>query len=166
MAGAVSVRSEEYLLDAGDEIQIQVYQEADLTMKVRLDRSGVINYPYLGQIEVRGKSAAQLQAEIDAGLRGDVRAAQRERFHHDLSELLHWRRNPKARWLRIRTRLTIRQALNLAGGMTEFGSTARIEIQRKGRRRPLPLTSIAAFGLEIRSRSETACFEPFASALE
>ncbi|MCH2099148.1 MAG: polysaccharide biosynthesis/export family protein, partial [Pseudomonadales bacterium] len=71
-SGAAGSGAEEYLLDAGDEIQIQVYQEADLTMKVRLDRSGVITYPYLGQIEVRGKSAAQVQAEIDAGLRGDV----------------------------------------------------------------------------------------------
>lgn len=133
MAGAVSVRSEEYLLDAGDEIQIQVYQEADLTMKVRLDRSGVINYPYLGQIEVRGKSAAQLQAEIDAGLRGDVLV------QPSVSVSITTYRNfyiggeiRRPGGYAFEPGLTIRQALNLAGGMTEFGSTARIEIQREG----------------------------------
>ena len=64
--------AEEYLLEAGDEIAIQVYQESDLSMKVKLDRTGLINYPYLGNLKATGKTTAQLQQELDQGLRGDI----------------------------------------------------------------------------------------------
>lgn len=45
-AGADSI----YQLGAGDEIRIQVYGENDLSMTLRLDETGVFNYPYLGAL--------------------------------------------------------------------------------------------------------------------
>ena len=40
--------TDDYQLGAGDEIRIQVYQEDDLSMELRLDESGTFDYPYLG----------------------------------------------------------------------------------------------------------------------
>ncbi len=43
----------DYQLGAGDEIRIQVYQEDDLSMVLRLDESGTFDYPYLGTITAK-----------------------------------------------------------------------------------------------------------------
>lgn len=63
--------STNYRLGAGDSISIFVYGESDLSMKVRLGDSGVINYPFVGKVVAKGKTLASLQAEIEDGLRGD-----------------------------------------------------------------------------------------------
>ena len=127
------IHAQEHVLDAGDEIQIQVYQEADLSMTVRLDRTGVINYPYLGRITAIGKTPIQLQEEIDRGLRGDVLidpsvnvSITRYRNFYIGGEV----RSPGG--YPFEPGLTSRQALTLAGGLTEFGSASRIDIQREG----------------------------------
>ncbi|MGL5567518.1 MAG: polysaccharide biosynthesis/export family protein, partial [Plesiomonas sp.] len=39
-----------YRLAPGDEVEIRVYGEPDLSMKFKVDTSGQVNYPYLGQV--------------------------------------------------------------------------------------------------------------------
>ncbi|WP_346838383.1 polysaccharide biosynthesis/export family protein [Microbulbifer sp. SAOS-129_SWC] len=60
-----------YLLNCGDRISIRVYGEDDLSMEMLLDDSGVINYPFLGEIKVAGLSPKQLKDKIRSGLQGD-----------------------------------------------------------------------------------------------
>lgn len=61
----------EYKLGAGDQIQIMVYGEADLTTKVKIEKSGVISFPFLADIKVVGLSTKDLETKITNGLRGD-----------------------------------------------------------------------------------------------
>jgi len=50
-----------YRLASGDMIRIQVFGEDDLSLEVRLDSSGVINYPFLGKIRVKGLTVEALR---------------------------------------------------------------------------------------------------------
>lgn len=61
----------DYKLGAGDQIQITVYGEADLTTKVKIEKSGVISFPFLSDIAVVGLSSKDLENKIANGLRGD-----------------------------------------------------------------------------------------------
>ena len=61
----------EYTLGAGDVIQINVFGQSDLNISTRLTNSGVINYPFLGDIKIIGLSISQTEQMIDEGLRGD-----------------------------------------------------------------------------------------------
>ena len=61
----------DYKLGAGDQIQITVYGEADLTTKVKIEKSGVISFPFLSDITVVGLSSKDLENKIANGLRGD-----------------------------------------------------------------------------------------------
>lgn len=67
-SAAVSSKAENtdsnYLLAVGDQIQILVYNEPDLSMKVRIDESGEIMYPLLGELKLNGKTATQVANEI------------------------------------------------------------------------------------------------------
>lgn len=63
--------SGDYRLGAGDKILIQVYGEADLTVETALSRSGIINYPFLGELNATDLTTGQLEALIVKGLEGD-----------------------------------------------------------------------------------------------
>jgi len=53
-----------YLLGEGDRISIQVFDEPDLTMESLLGASGIINYSYLGDLQVAGKTSQQVEKQI------------------------------------------------------------------------------------------------------
>ncbi|WP_160154371.1 polysaccharide biosynthesis/export family protein [Microbulbifer sp. ALW1] len=74
---SVSVSAEDkasqsdYRLGSGDKILINVYGEADLTVDTQLGDSGLINYPFLGELKVAGLTIAELESLIHKGLLGD-----------------------------------------------------------------------------------------------
>lgn len=53
-----------YQLGEGDLISIQVFDEPDLTMESQIGASGVINYSYLGDLQVAGKTSQQVERQI------------------------------------------------------------------------------------------------------
>ncbi|WP_085299922.1 polysaccharide biosynthesis/export family protein [Cognaticolwellia mytili] len=61
----------DYSLGAGDQIKISVYGEPDLTTKVKIDKSGMISFPFLSDISALGLSPKLLEKKIADGLRGD-----------------------------------------------------------------------------------------------
>lgn len=71
-ASAAPVQYEkEHRLGPGDAVSISVYGEPDLTIKVTVDKTGTVDYPFLGQVIVGGRTTEELKSSIDRGLRGD-----------------------------------------------------------------------------------------------
>lgn len=64
-------QSQGYRLGAGDAVNIVVYGEPDMTMKLTLDKSGTINFPYIGALVLKGKTPEQVSQELTTRLRGD-----------------------------------------------------------------------------------------------
>lgn len=63
--------AEDYRLGVGDKIDISVYNEADLRVQVKIDKSGLISFPFLADIQVIGLSTKNLERQIHSGLLGD-----------------------------------------------------------------------------------------------
>lgn len=59
-----------YRLAAGDQIAIRVFGEEDMDFESRLGESGVINYPFLGELRVTGLTVGELEQLIIRRLRG------------------------------------------------------------------------------------------------
>ena len=59
----------DYRLGPGDSIKVQVYQNPDLSMEVRVSESGVVNYPLLGNLELGGKTVTEAERTIARALR-------------------------------------------------------------------------------------------------
>jgi len=53
-----------YVLGSGDKIFIKVFDENDLTMEARISASGIINYSFLGQLQVSGRTTEELESSI------------------------------------------------------------------------------------------------------
>jgi len=64
-------QSSDYLLGAGDQIAITVYGEPDLTTKVKINKSGLISFPFLDDLQVIGLTTKHLEEKITKGLLGD-----------------------------------------------------------------------------------------------
>jgi polysaccharide biosynthesis/export protein VpsN len=123
----------DYQLGAGDEIRIQVYQEDDLSMELRLDETGTFDYPYLGTITAKKRSLDQLKQTLTEGLLQDVLvnpnvsvSIVKYRDFYIGGEVKNSGSYP------YQPGLTIKQAVNLAGGVTEWASSSKYEILREG----------------------------------
>lgn len=57
-----------YKLGVGDQIKIQVYNEPELSMEIRISDSGHIDYPFLGQIKLKDKTIEEVKVDIHDGL--------------------------------------------------------------------------------------------------
>ncbi|RPH16169.1 MAG: polysaccharide export protein [Alteromonadaceae bacterium TMED7] len=121
----------DYKLGTGDTIRIQVHGEEDLSFETRIGGDGTIRYPFLGDIKVTGRTVAQVRWLIADGLKGDylddpsVNVSVIEyRPFFILGEV----KNPQH--YAYQPGLTVRQAIAIAGGMTERASDEKIELKR------------------------------------
>lgn len=62
---------DDYLLGTGDRIEIIVYGEPDMSMKFKVSKSGVVNFPYIGEVVIAGRPPSAIETEIEERLRGD-----------------------------------------------------------------------------------------------
>ena len=73
MVSGMSVQqsgADDYKIAPGDNVSIQVYGEPDLSFpSIQITRTGSIIYPFLGEIQVAGKSEVELARYIAGRLR-------------------------------------------------------------------------------------------------
>lgn len=63
-AGTSPVAPDNYILGPGDQLEVNVFGEPDLTRMVTIKPDGVIALPLINQVTAAGKTAAQLEAEL------------------------------------------------------------------------------------------------------
>lgn len=66
-----SAASNDYLLGSGDQIEITVYGEPDLTTKVTISKSGIISFPFINDFPVLGLTTKEIENVVYKGLLGD-----------------------------------------------------------------------------------------------
>lgn len=122
----------DYVLSAGDTVVIEVYNEPDLKTRAKIDKSGVISFPFLDNIKISGKTTKQIELVIDKGLRGDylidpqvsVTIVSYRPF------FIHGQVNVPGGYP-YQPDLTLDKALALAGGLTNRASKSDWKITRK-----------------------------------
>ena len=132
MADALS-SPDAYKLGPGDHILIDVFGEGDLSMDFRLNDTGTLNYPFLGELRVAGLSVTELEHLITRGLKGpylvnpDVTVSIKEYrpfyLHGEVKQ-------PGG--IPYQAGLTLEKAIALGGGFTERASKKKIMVIRAG----------------------------------
>lgn len=119
----------QYHLGTGDLIRIQVHNEDDLTLEARITSAGSVHFPFLGDIQVSGRTPVQLQTQITDGLRGDFLVDPKVSV-----SILDYRpfyvngEVKKPGGFPFKPGLTVQKAIALAGGLTERASSSKIYI--------------------------------------
>lgn len=141
-----------YRLDAGDIINIYVYQEEALSQEIEIGESGNITYPLLGNVGVRGLTLAELEREITSRFIDEeylinpditINIVEYRPFYID-GEVEEPGAYP------FEPGLTLRMAVSLAGGFTERGSRTRIAIRASGEDDPSTPNDGNILGTSIR----------------
>ncbi len=121
-----------YRLASGDVIRINVFGEQDLSIEeIRLTDAGSFSYPFIGEVQARGKTATELERLLTSRLKGDYLVDPRVsvsvlkyREFYISGEVKQPGGYP------YQPGLTLRRAIALSGGLTELASTGRISIIR------------------------------------
>jgi polysaccharide export outer membrane protein len=127
-----AVAQDAYTLSAGDEVAIVVFGEDDLTMDIKLNENGQINFPLLGSINAGGMSVAELEETITRELSGaylvnpDVRVSVAEYRQVFINGEVN---TPGG--YDYKPGLTLDKAVALAGGFTEKASKERVTLTRE-----------------------------------
>src|SRR5271170_4106851 len=125
--------SRDYILQPGDELQIAVWKETDLTAEVFIRPDGGISFPLAGDLRAAGHTVADLTAmlekrvrryEPDAVVTVMVKAAIGNRVY------VIGKVNKPGDFALNRP-IDVMHALSLAGGTTPFANTNHIRVLRR-----------------------------------
>ena len=116
----------DYRLAAGDTIQVRVYGEDDLSMSLDVSSNGRVEYAFVGEFELAGKTVRSVQEEIHQRLQGDYLVEPR------VSVSVTKYRNfyvygevGRAGGYAWEPGLTVRKVITLAGGLKERASGSK-----------------------------------------
>jgi protein involved in polysaccharide export with SLBB domain len=138
VAPAAVAESDDYRLGPGDEVKIDVHEEADLSMTMRIGESGIFRYPYLGNIRATGRSVAELEDILTTGLLQDILVKPSVNVSIVTYRNFYIGGEVKAPGgYPYHPGLTVFQAMTVAGGPAEWASSSKFEILREGQSTPI-----------------------------
>lgn len=115
-----------FVVGSGDVVRVTVFQNPDLAVETRVDGTGRITYPFLGALDVRGKTPGDVEKMIATGLeekqvlkRPQVTVNVLQFRSQQVSVLGHVNRPGK---YPLELPYTVSDALALAGGITPNGA--------------------------------------------
>lgn len=121
-----------YVLGPGDLINIAVYEEPQLSFQVKLGESGMVSYPFIGDVRVTGRTAGQVEATIRERLVSGEFFVQPVVTVNVLSYRPFYIDGAVNRpgSYPFEPGLTLRKAISVAGGFSERASRSNISVVR------------------------------------
>lgn len=118
-----------YSLGVGDTINIVVFGEPELTMEVVLNNAGTFTYPYLGKLNILGKSLEEVQSLLVEGLSDGYLVDPKVSVTMDkFREVYIGGEVAEGGNFPFQPGLTVGKAIVLAGGFTDRASRSKIYV--------------------------------------
>jgi polysaccharide export outer membrane protein len=129
-------QAQEYLIGFEDVLDVSVWRDADLSRTVPVRPDGRVSMPLIGEIRVAGRSAKQVATEIRERLLPYIQDPRVVVIVREVNSPRVYVIGEVARpgAFPLRGRLTVLQALSLAGGLSEFADTSGIVVLHGERR--------------------------------
>ncbi|MCC7463423.1 MAG: polysaccharide export protein [Gammaproteobacteria bacterium] len=135
VASAGTATDPQYIIGPGDELQVFVWRNTDLSVTVPVKPDGRITTPLVEDMQAAGKTAGQLARDIETVLAQYVRTPQVNvivtvpRSLYSAVKLVGQVKNPQS--VAFHEGLTVLDAVLLGGGLTDFAAGNRARIIRK-----------------------------------
>jgi polysaccharide export outer membrane protein len=125
-----------YRIGREDVLDISVWRDADLSRTVPVRPDGYISLPLIGELAADGKTPPELAAAIKEKLRPYVQEPKVAVIVREInaSKVFVTGQVTKPGSYPLRGRMTVLQAIALAGGFTDFASENSIMVIRQGER--------------------------------
>jgi len=133
-SGTNASTATDYRLAAGDKLRIEVYKDAQLSQALQIRPDGKVTLPLVGDVVAAGRTSVELREAITESLKeyigNPVVTVIVTETAPQLIYLVGEVNKPGAVPL-TNGRISIIQALALAGGFTDFANKKDIRVQRK-----------------------------------
>lgn len=124
---------DDYMLGTGDRIDIIVYGEPDMSMKFKVSKSGVVNFPYIGEVQITGRTPSAIEQEIEERLRGHYLINPMVTINMESFRLFYVTGEVTSpNGYEYHPALTVEQAIAMAGGFTDRADRDDINIRQSG----------------------------------
>lgn len=125
---------EGYLINKGDRLKINVWQEENLQAEVMVSPDGMISFPMIGVVVAAGKTVAELQTLLRDQLEEFIPAPEVNVSLLTVEGNLVYVIGEVSRpgHFMMTKNLDVMQALSMAGGLTPFADKNDIRILRRG----------------------------------
>lgn len=121
----------DYIIGPGDVLEISVYEEEDLCKTVRVSDTGMITYPLLGRVDVKQLTTAQVEERLTNLLAKDYLVnPQVNVFVKEYSKFYVFGEVKQVGAYPLYGKLTVLEAITMAGGFTEVAAKDRVRIKR------------------------------------
>jgi polysaccharide export outer membrane protein len=124
-----------YRLQPSDVISITVHNQPDLSTKTRVTKEGYITFPLLGKVMVQGMTVLEIEQELKKLLEADYLVTAQvlvfiEEYNIRQISVMGEVKNPGKYDLPSEKRLTLMQAIGMAGGFTKEGDIKNVAVMR------------------------------------
>jgi len=132
-----------------DNVEIRVFREDELTTRGQLSADGTIAMPLIGAVRIEGLTTDQAAAVITRKLadgylvKPEVAVSIEARIRRTVTVLGQAQR-PGVFELPAHRRLTLVEAIGMAGGVTRIGNAKKVTLKRGGTVRLLNLSDITS----------------------
>jgi protein involved in polysaccharide export with SLBB domain len=145
------------MLEAGDVISVEVFQEPDLTARTMIDKDGMVTLMLLGQVKVGEKTpeaAAELirklyEADYLVNPRVAVNLVEPVKKRYTVMGQVQ---RPNTYDIPINTTVNLLEAIAAAGGFTRLAAPSKVTLQRMENGKPV----ILKFDAERMSKDKNA----------
>ena len=125
-------KSQDYRIGVGDLLQVEVYDEPDLTKETRVLTDGTISLPLLGSIRALGLTVGELQKEVTRHLAEKYLVdPQVTVFVKEFSHIFVFGEVKSPGAFPLYGRMTVFEAITLAGGFTEVANPSKVKVIRE-----------------------------------
>lgn len=123
----------DYIIAAGDVLEISIWKNEELTKVLAVLPDGKISFPLIGEITAEGKTVAMLKAEIESKISRFVPNPSLSLIVQQVNSMLIYvigKVNNPGRFV-INTEINVLQALAMAGGFNPFAEENKTKIFRE-----------------------------------
>lgn len=129
------VRSKtDYRISAADLISVTVYQDAEMSRKVRVNANGTVSMPLIGAVKVGGMTLIEAQGAIESKLGKFLVSPQVSLFIEDYGNktifVMGEVTKPGSYPIPTESRMTVLEAISTAGGFTPIAAQDRARVLR------------------------------------
>jgi polysaccharide export outer membrane protein len=124
---------DEFIIGPEDDLEIMVWKSPELTRRLLVRPDGKISFPFIGDVQASGLTTSKLKEAISLRLKEYIAEPEvsvnvlvvNSYYFYIMGEISKPGKYP------LRGRVTLLQAITLAGGFTAFASKNRLSIFRK-----------------------------------
>ena len=122
----------DYTIAPADVLEISIWGEEELARQLVVRPDGKVSFPLIGDIEVAGKTTAEVKKLVEKKIRPYIPEASATVIVSQLGSLQYFviGKVAKPGMFNVSKPLTVLQALAMAGGLTTFANESGISIVR------------------------------------